>query len=132
MTIRESGIATIIGWVFAVWALGFGTNTVLIADRVTSPQWRSLMTVPGGKWFWFGLFAAAGITLICGILTTRYRLRAAGFTLTAAGCFAIAAFYVVAPIFHLGPITLGYWPWFLGIGIGTLGAIVNLKAIAWF
>lgn len=131
-TFRESGIAAVIAWVMAAWALGFALNTTLVADRLTSPQWLALMTVPGGKWFWAGLFGIAAVILAAGMHTTRYHWRAVGLALIGAGCSGIAVFYLIAPLFHLGPITLGYWPWFVPAGVGLLGAVVNWRPILWF
>jgi hypothetical protein len=130
-TQRESGLFALIGWFTAVWSLGFAINVVLAADYLTSPQWRSLMTVPGGKWFWTALFGSAGILLLIGLLGTHYRLRACGFALSGAGCGFVAVFYLIAPLFHLGPITFGYWPWFLGVGIGLLFSVMNWSPIQW-
>lgn len=132
MTLRESGFVAIIEWTLVAWALGFAINTVLAADYLTSPQWRSLMTVPGGKWFWTILFGGAALTLAAGMLRPGYILRGIGCALGGIGCAGIAVFYIIAPLFHLGPITLGYWPWFLGIGLGILGAVVNWWPIQWF
>lgn len=132
MTIRESGVTAWVSWAMAAWSIGFAINVILTADHLTSPQWQSLMTVPGGKWFWTGLFGGAGITLLAGMVDGCYRVRATGLALIGAGCCGIGVFYIVAPLFHLGPITLGYWPWFLGTGIGALGAIANWSDLEWF
>lgn len=130
--IRESGIATGLTWVGLFWALGFALNTVLVADQLTSPQWISLMTVPGGKWFWGGLFGGAAIVTLIGILRVDYRARAVGFAMIAVGGLGIATFYVIAPVFHAGVITLGYWPWFVPAGFSVVAAIVNWWPITWF
>lgn len=131
--IRESGIAALLGWAFTIWCLLFALNTMLVADHLTSPQWVSLMTVPGGKWFWTGLFGGTAAILAIGLwMPLGYRTRAIGFGLIPAGCGGIAMFYLIAPLFHLGPITLGYWPWFVPAGFGVLGAIVNWWPIPWF
>lgn len=132
MTIRESGVLAGICWVMAFWSLSFAINTVLVAHRLTSPQWTALMTVPGGKWFWAILFGAAALILATGVRRTIYKLRAIGLALIGMGCLGIGLFYIVAPMFHLGPITLGYWPWFLGVAIGLLGAVANWRPIQWF
>jgi hypothetical protein len=132
VTIRESGVTAGIGWALAAWSIAFAINLILVADKLTSPQWTALMTVPGGKWLWFGLFGAAGATLLHGLIATKYRVRGVGMALVAVGCFGIGVFYIVAPLFRLGPITLGYWPWFLGVGIGVLGAVANWRPLEWF
>lgn len=132
LEIRESGIAAGLGWALAVWSGAFALNTVLAADRLTSPQWQALMTVPGGKWFWTVLFGGAGITLAIGLTRTWYWVRALGLGLIGGGCFGIAAFYMLAPLFHVGPITLGYWPWLIPVGLGIVGAVVNWRPIPWF
>lgn len=132
MLIRESGFFSGVAWVMSVWSAAFALNTALVADSLTSPQWRSLMTVPGGKWFWVGLFAVAGISITYGMIRNRYRFRAVGFALIGLGCAAVAVFYLIAPLFHLGPTTLGHWPWLLGIGIGLFGFVVNWWPIEWF
>lgn len=116
----------------AVWALGFAVNIFFAADHLTSPQWQALMTVPGGKWFWTAVFGGAAVALACGLVRVRYRLRALGLALIGGGCLGIAVFYILAPVFHLGPITLGYWPWFIPAGLGIVGAIVNWWPILWF
>ena len=130
--IRDSGVAAAIGWAMTAWAALFALNTVLVADHLTSPQWRSLMTVPGGKWFWTGVFGAGAINLAIGLVARRYGVRGTGFALIGAGCFLIAVFYLIAPLFRLGPITLGYWPWLVPVALGMLGAIVNWRPIEWF
>lgn len=132
MNIRESGLFAGLAWAMSAWASGFALTTLFTADRLTSPQWRALMTIPGGKFFWVTLFGAAAIILIAGLLTHHYKSRGTGLALIGVGCFGIAVFYLVAPLFHLGPITLGYWPWFLGVGLGTFGAIANWWPIEWF
>lgn len=132
MTIRESGAACVIGWAMAVWAGGFATNTVIAAGHLTSPQWVSLMTVPGGKYFWTAAFGGAALALAFGLLRTNYKARGAGFGLAGLGCLGIAVFYLVAPLFHAGPITLGYWPWFVPAGVGVVGVITNWWPIEWF
>lgn len=132
MTIRESGIVAGISWAIAVWAMGFAVNIFLAADLLTSPQWQSLMTVPGGKWFWIALFGGAGITLVTGLVNERYLVRGVGLCLIGLGCFAIGGWYMIAPFFDLGPVTFGYWPWFLGVGIGLLGAVANWRPHEWF
>lgn len=132
MTIRESGIAAGLAWVGAFWAAAFAINTMAVADRLTSPQWISLMTVPGGKWLWVTIFGGAATILTAGLLLNRYRVRAVGFGVVGVGCLGIATFYLIAPLFHLGPITLGYWPWFIPAGVGMLGAITNWWPIEWF
>ncbi len=132
MTIRESGIVAGIEWAIVAWALGFAINTAVAADYLTSPQWRSLMTVPGGKWFWTILFGGGALILAIGLLRPWYFTRGIGLALGALGCAGIAVFYIIAPLFNLGPITLGYWPWFLGIGVGLLGAVANWWPIQWF
>lgn len=116
----------------AVWAAGFATNTVLAADYLTSPQWVSLMTVPGGKYFWTAVFGGAAASLAYGLLRNNYVARGAGFGLTGLGCLGISVFYLVAPLFHAGPITLGYWPWFVPASMGVVGAITNWWPIEWF
>ena len=132
MTIRESGVVTGISWAMAVWALGFAVNIFFAADRLTSPQWQALMTVPGGKWFWITVFAGAGVTLVSGLVDTCYRARAIGLGIVGLGCGGIATFYMLAPFFNLGPVTFGYWPWFLGVGVGIMGAIANWWPLEWF
>ena len=97
MKFRESGIAAGVAWAIAIWALGFAANTVLAADYLTSPQWRSLMTVPGGKWFWTAMFGLAGVVLITGLIDTNYLLRGIGLGLVGLGCGGIAVFYIRTP-----------------------------------
>ena len=59
------------------------------------------------------------------LLRTRYRLCGIGLAGIGAGSSGIAVFYLVAPIFDLGPITLGYWPWFVPAGLALVFAIAN-------
>lgn len=132
MTIRESGLSAAIACLAMLWSAGFAVNTALVADQLTSPQWISLMTVPGGKWFWITVFGGAATVMCAGLTRRSYLLRGVGFGLIGAGCLGIAMFYWVAPWFHLGPVTLGYWSWFLGVGIGIGGAVVNWWPIQWF
>lgn len=132
LPLRESGFLGGVAWFMAVWAGGFALNTALVADQLTSPQWRSLMTVPGGKWFWVAVFGLAAAALGIGLIANRYRLRAIGLGLIGLGCGSVMVFYILAPWFNLGPTTLGHWPWVLGVGIGVFGFVVNWWPIPWF
>jgi hypothetical protein len=132
MPIRESGVATGCAWGLAVWAAGFAANIGWAGDKITSTQWQYLMSVPGGKWFWAGMFGVGALILVIGLITRRYTLRAAGLLIAALGCLLISGYYIVAPLLERGLITLGWWPW-LGFGFVYLfSAVVNWRPILWF
>ncbi|MBJ7382997.1 MAG: hypothetical protein JHC55_00730 [Mycolicibacterium sp.] len=130
--VRESGVFTGICWIVAAWGIGFTLDLVARADDVTSSQWRYLMSVPGGRWSWVGVFLVGALVLTHGLAAQNYLLRTIGCGVLGFGCGAIAAFYVVAPFVDAGLTTLGYWPWLLGAAVLVFCAMVNAKPRAWF
>jgi hypothetical protein len=132
MTIRESGLATGIGWAVALWACLYTIDLAARADQVTSKQWQYLMSVPGGQWSWTALFGMGGLLLLVGMLTRLYRLRAVGCAILGTGALTIAAFYWCAPTIDPGLTTLGYHPWYAWGIVLMFCAAVNWRPVAWF
>lgn len=86
MSLRASGFLNGIGWMLTAWGIGFTLDLVARADNVTSPQWRYLMSVPGGEWSWVAVFGSGTVLLIAGMLSQAYKVRAFGCAVMAVGC----------------------------------------------
>lgn len=132
MIARESGIVAGLGWALAMWACWFTFDVAWRGMKVTSPQWRYLMSVPGHQWAWAAVFGTAALLLTLGMATRRYAARAAGLAIMGFGCGSIAAFYACAPLIDPGLTTLGYHPWLISAGLMLLGAVINWRPVAWF
>lgn len=130
--LRESTLARGVFWATSVWALMFGVACGWFGDKVTSRQWQYLMTIPGGKWLWFSVFAGAAAVAILGLVTRRHAATAIGLCLSGGGSLLIAGFYTLAPIFDRGLLTLGAFPWALCAGVSFVCAAMEGRPVRWY
>lgn len=121
MATRETSPVRWAGFFINCWAVAFALGCAVIGDKVTSTQWKYLMSIPGGKWTWAIVFAASGVLGLCGLVRKRYGLTVIGAGGVGFSCLGIAVFYIMAPFFLDNLLTLGFMPWlgFGGVAIGV-------------
>ena len=132
LIIRESGIATGIGWAITAWTLIYTIDLAGRADDVTSAQWRYLMSVPGHQWSWVALFGTGTLLLALGMLGRLHRLRALGYAIIGAGSLGIAVFYALAPAVDPGLTTLGYHVWYAWAATLFFCSAASWRPVTWF
>lgn len=130
-SVRDSGPMRALGAGLTFWAAMFAVFALLTGNKVTTGQWLYLFSVPGGYYSWAAMFGTSALVSAWGLWTRRYRVAAVGMFGTGTGCLAIAALYLMAPLFGDELITMGWTPWVLGAGVFYYLTAQNWTDRAW-
>ena len=132
MKLRESRLIRAACWTVTGWAALFGVTFVVMGDTVTSGQWRYLMGVPGGTWFWLAVFTGSAAVAAVGLARHHHAAVGAGLFVIGSGCLLITVFYLLAPLIDPGLFTLGWFPWALCAATAYMCSVANWRAVSWF
>lgn len=134
---RDTAAVRLVTAAVGLWGTGFAASCMFLGDRVTSNQWKYLMSIPGGKWTWGIAFGVSGVCCFLGMLVRHWRpvncLHLAAFGASGVGGCAllIAMFYLIAPFVVENMITLGAFPWVFAGSAAILVAAMNRNDSEW-